>query len=116
MSSKEVEYYISSFPKEIQERLVYIRENLKKVFKEHEEKISYGMPTFKGKRNLFHYAAFKNHIGIFPTSAGIKEFEEEILKRGFKYSKGGFQISYKDELPMDLIREIAIWCRENLGK
>lgn len=116
MSSKEVEDYISSFSKEVQDRIETIRNSLKEVFVVEEEKISYQMPTFKGKRNLFHYAAFKNHIGIFPTPAGIKVFEDDIKSRGLKYSKSGFQIPYDRELPLDLIKQVANWCKENLDK
>jgi uncharacterized protein YdhG (YjbR/CyaY superfamily) len=36
------------------------------------------MPTFVLNGNLVHFAAFKKHIGFYPTPHGIEEFQEEL--------------------------------------
>ncbi|MGF0039477.1 iron chaperone [Peptoniphilaceae bacterium SGI.131] len=112
--SNEVDWYILSYPEEIQDRLQTIRQILKEILCEAEEKISYGMPTYKAEKNLIHFAAFKNHIGIFPSPAGVEAFKDEIRAGGYKYSKGGFQIDHKRELPLNLIRKLALWCKERV--
>lgn len=116
MSEKDVEEYIASQEVAIQDRLKAIRKIVKEVMPDYEEKISYGMPTFRGKRNLFHYATFKKHIGIFPTPLGIEAFLPQIQEGKYKYSKSGFQIEHGRDLPLDLIRDLAIWCRDHLDK
>lgn len=84
-----VDNYISQFPEEIQHRLNEIRDALQKAAPQAEEVISYGMPTLKFNGNLVHYAAFKNHIGFYPTPSGIEVFEKDIAK--YKNSKGAVQ-------------------------
>jgi uncharacterized protein YdhG (YjbR/CyaY superfamily) len=36
------------------------------------------MPTFTLNGNLVHFAAFKNHIGFYPTPSGIEAFKKEL--------------------------------------
>ena len=36
------------------------------------------MPTFALRGNLVHFAAYKNHIGFYPTSSGIAAFKDEL--------------------------------------
>ena len=64
--NKEVESYIKAFPAEIQQRLLLIRSIFLEVVPDAEEDIKYRMPTIVWHGNLVHYAAFKNHIGIYP--------------------------------------------------
>lgn len=68
--------------------------------------ISYGMPAFKYKgKPLAYFAAFKNHIGFYPTSTPIKAFEIDLVK--FKYSKGAIQFPLDSKLPVTLIKRIV---------
>lgn len=54
-----------------------------------DETIDYGIPTFKLDGNLVHFAAFKNHIGFYPTPSGINAFKKELSP--YKQSKGTVQ-------------------------
>ena len=65
---------IAAFPKDIQKILKEIRATIKTAAPEAEEKISYQMPTFYLNGNLIHFAAYKNHIGIYPTPSGTEAF------------------------------------------
>lgn len=69
------------------------------------EAISYGMPTFKINGNLIHFAAYKHHIGIYPTPSGVKEFKKELKK--YKTSKGAIQFPINKPIPLNLIRRIV---------
>lgn len=97
--------YIASFPDEVQKRLNQIRLTIKNTVPEATEAISYGMPTFKLKGNLVHFAAYKNHIGFYPAPSGLEEFKAEIDK--FKHSKGAVQFQHTEEIPFDLIEKIV---------
>jgi len=48
---------------------------VKEVAPNAEETIKYGIATFTLKNNLVHFAAFKNHIGFYPTPSGIAAFK-----------------------------------------
>ena len=54
----------------------------------------------------------KNIIGLYPGSEAVAFFAEKLDQAGRKYSKGSIRIPYSDDLPLDLIAEIAEWCRE----
>lgn len=70
------------------------------------------MPTYWQDRNIIHFAAAKHHIGLYPGAAAVEHFSEALDAHRYKHSKGSIQIPYSDELPLELIAEIAAWCRE----
>ena len=65
--AKNIDEYIAGFPKETQVLLEKLRLTIRKAAPESEETISYAMPTFKLNGNLIHFAAYKNHIGLYPA-------------------------------------------------
>jgi len=97
--------YIKIFPKDIQKLLETIRQTIKKSVPVAEEAISYQIPTFKLKGNLVHFAAFKNHIGFYPGSKAIKDFQKDLTK--YKSSKGAVQFPIDNPMPLSLIRKIV---------
>ena len=69
------------------------------------EKIAYGMPTMTYKdKNLLHFAAFKDHMSLFPTSGPTEELAAKL--KDYKTSKGTIQFTLEKPLPENLIREI----------
>jgi len=73
------------------------------------------MPTFTLKGNLVHFAAFKNHIGFYPTPTGIETFKEELSC--YVGGKGAVQFPLDQPMPLDLIRRIVTFrVKENLTK
>jgi len=72
------------------------------------------MPTFWKGRNIIHYAAAKNHIGIYPGGEATTIFAERLT--GFRTSKGTIQLPNDKELPLDLVAEIARWCYGRYAK
>jgi uncharacterized protein YdhG (YjbR/CyaY superfamily) len=97
--------YISQFPKNI----TYILEDLRRLIKESapeaEETINYGIPTFKLNGNLVHFAAFKNHIGFYPTPSAVVAFKKELAP--FKQAKGSVQFPLDKPIPFDLVKKIV---------
>ncbi|MFH2038117.1 MAG: DUF1801 domain-containing protein [Chloroflexota bacterium] len=100
-----IDEYIATFPEEVQVKLNAIREVIKASAPEAEEKISYQIPTFYQNGNLIHFAAFKNHIGIYPTPNGIEAFSNELSK--YDGGKGSKRIPMNAPLPLDLISRIV---------
>ncbi len=103
---KDIDEYIAGFPEEIQKMLQQIRATIKEVAPKAEEAIKYAIPTFvlNGK-NLVHFAAFKSHIGFYPTPAGIESFQQELST--YKQGKGSVQFPLEKPMPLKLITEIV---------
>jgi uncharacterized protein YdhG (YjbR/CyaY superfamily) len=101
----DVETYIAGFPPEVQLRLHRLRATIRKAVPKAVEKISYGMPTYALKRNLIHFAGFKNHIGVYPTPGGIEEFAKALAP--YTSSKGAVQFPHDKPMPYALIGRIA---------
>ncbi|MEK5333257.1 iron chaperone [Lysinibacillus sp. FSL W8-0992] len=102
---ESIDEYILQYPQEIQEILKTIRKVIKESAPNAEEKISYRMPTFVLNGNLVHFAAYKNHIGFYPTSSGINNFQDELS--GYKTSKGAVQFPIEKPIPYGLISQIV---------
>ena len=114
-ANDQISEYISQYDDSVRERLIQICTVILDVMPEAEQKISWGMPTFKlGKHNAFHFAAAKNHISIFPSSYATEHFAKKL--KDHKTSKGGtIQFQNAEPLPVELIHEIAVW-RKNFMK
>ncbi|EQB20626.1 hypothetical protein UNSWDHB_2051 [Dehalobacter sp. UNSWDHB] len=93
------------FPDETQEILRAIRNVIREAAPDAVEKISYQMPTFVLNGNLVHFAAFKNHIGFYPTPSGIEAFKQELA--GYKGAKGSVQFPLNKPIPYELISKIV---------
>lgn len=102
---ESIDAYIFAFPPEIQEILQAVRKVIRESAPDAKEKISYQMPTFELHGNLVHFAAFKNHIGFYPTPSGIEEFTEEL--KDYHTSKGAIQFPLHKPLPYELISKIV---------
>ena len=101
----KIESYITSFPPETQERLLQIRSIFLKEVPDAQEDIKYQMPTLIWHGNLIHYAAFKNHIGVYPLPYVIEALKDDI--RNLKTGKGSIQFSNSVPLPVELIQKIV---------
>jgi len=114
-SFTSIDEYIATFPKETQKILKEVRATIKAVAPEAEEKISYQMPTFFLNGNLIHFAAFKNHIGIYPTPSGTEAFKDEISI--YQGAKGSIRLPIAEPMPLKLISRIVKFrVAENLKK
>lgn len=108
MSTKftSIDQYIATFPPTTQRILQQLRESIKKTVPEAIEAISYNIPTFKlSGKNLVHFAAFENHLGLYATPTGHAAFEDELSK--YKQGKGSVQFPLSEPLPIDLITRIV---------
>ena len=102
---KNIDEYIAGFPPDIQKLLEKIRTTIRQAAPDAEETISYRMPTFTLKGNLVHFAAFKKHIGFYPTPTGIEKFKEELSV--YEGAKGSVQFPLDKAIPLELIGKIV---------
>jgi uncharacterized protein YdhG (YjbR/CyaY superfamily) len=105
-NAKDIDEYIAAFPADIQAMLEQIRTTIAKLAPAAEEAIKYAIPTFVlNGRNLVHFAAFKNHIGFYPTPTGIESFKKDLSK--YKQGKGSVQFPLDEPMPLALIKKIV---------
>lgn len=102
---KDIDEYIARYPKGVQTKLRKIRATIRKAAPDATEAISYQIPTFKLGGNLIHFAAFPDHISLFPTSSGITAFRKELA--AYQISKGTVKFPMDEPIPYDLISRIT---------
>jgi uncharacterized protein YdhG (YjbR/CyaY superfamily) len=104
-SFPSIDAYIASFPTDVQPILNQIRAVIRAAAPDAREKISYGIPTFYTSENLVHFAAYRHHIGFYPTSSGIGHFRGEL--GAYELSRGTVRFPLDQPIPFDLIRRIT---------
>jgi uncharacterized protein YdhG (YjbR/CyaY superfamily) len=110
-----IDEYISEFPEETRAILEKLRKTITNSAPDAEETINYGIPTFKLNGNLVHFAAFKNHIGFYPTPSGIEAFKKELSV--YEGAKGSIKFPLEKPFPYDLVSRIVEFrVKENLNK
>jgi uncharacterized protein YdhG (YjbR/CyaY superfamily) len=103
--AKTINDYVSGFPEDIRRKLEEIRSAIHQAAPEAAETISYSMPAFKLNGVLVYFAAFKDHIGFFPTASGVSHFQKEL--KPYDTSKGTVRLPLDKPLPLGLIKKIV---------
>lgn len=109
----EIDKYLENLAPTQRAALERVRNKIKELVPDAVETISYAMPTFKfmGK-NMIHFAAFKNHMSIFPTDEPIDQLKEKL--KDFRTAKGTIQFTESNPVPDNLLEEIIITCRDRI--
>lgn len=100
-----IDEYIAGFPTDVQRILQKLRGVIRKAAPDAEEALKYRIPTFVLNGNLVHFAAFKKHIGFYPTPSGIERFKDELS--AYPNAKGSVQFPLGKPLPLALIRRVV---------
>ena len=104
-AARDVDEYIAGFPDDVQERLKRIRATIRKAAPAAGEAISYQIPTFVLDGNLIFFAAFKNHISVYPAPRGNPKFKTELSR--YKGGKGTVQFPMDKPIPYGLITRLT---------
>lgn len=102
---QNIDEYVSQFPAEVQDILRRIRKLIADAAPEATEAMKYAIPTFVLNGNLVHFAAFSQHVGLYPTPSGIEHFQQELA--GYQSAKGSVQFPLSQPIPYDLIKKIV---------
>lgn len=112
---KTVADYFSVVSEPARGHLEILRKTIRQAAPQAEEVISYNMPAFKLNGVLVYFAAYKNHIGFYPTASPIKLFTNELAN--YKTSKGAIQFPLNKPIPTALVKKIvALRIKENSTK
>src|SRR5215470_9921775 len=97
--------YIDAKPKDARKKLREMHACIRKAAPGAAESLKWGMPAFSYKRILVTFAAFKQHIGFYPTPSAVKAFAQDLAK--FKTAGNSIQFPLANPLPLSLIRKIT---------
>jgi uncharacterized protein YdhG (YjbR/CyaY superfamily) len=97
--------YIKAAPKGAQKKLREMHACIRAAAPRAKGSLKWGMPSFSYQRILVTFAAFKHHIGFYPTPSAVKAFEKNLSK--FKTAKGSIQFPLEKPLPLSLIHKIT---------
>lgn len=102
---ESVDEYIASASPPVRPLLRKIRRAIKAAVPGATEVISYRMPALRLRRTFFYFAAFKNHIGVYPP---VKA-DAKLMKALAPYSneKGNLKFPLGDAVPYELIARVA---------
>lgn len=107
MTAGEVDAYLAALPGDQQAALRALRATLARLLPDHLEVMSYAMPGFRQPgprgRMVVGYAAFANHLGLYPHSGNILA---AIDCRPFRTSKSGLLFTALQPLPEALVETI----------
>ncbi|MGB8495754.1 MAG: DUF1801 domain-containing protein [Candidatus Acidiferrum sp.] len=110
---KSITDYINATPKEARKKLREMRACIRKAAPGAKESLKWGMPAFSYRRILVTFAAFKHHIGFYPTPLAVRAFANDLRK--FATAMGSIQFPLDKPLPLPLIRKItAFRVRESI--
>ncbi|MDM0113875.1 DUF1801 domain-containing protein [Variovorax sp. J22R133] len=105
-TSDSMDDYISAFSPEVQAVLQDIRRLVHRCAPDAQEAISYQIPAFKLRGGvLIYFAAFKNHIGVYPPVRGDAQLEQSVAP--FAGEKGNLRFPLNQPMPLDLIEQIV---------
>src|SRR6202047_1939203 len=107
--------YINAAPKEARKKLREMRTCIRAGAPGAKESLKWGTPAFSYRRILVTFAAFKHHIGFYPTPSAVRAFASDLSK--FATARGSIQFPLEKPLPLPLIRKItAFRVRESIEK
>lgn len=114
-SYKNIDEHIADFPIDVQKKLTQIRAIVQKEVPDAVETIKYGIPTFVYRGvNMFHFAAYPKHIGIYPGPKAVSHFAPRLA--GYHTSTGTIQLPHEGDLPSKLICDIVAYCADAIEK
>jgi uncharacterized protein YdhG (YjbR/CyaY superfamily) len=97
--------YIASCPRAVQPILRKLRTTVRKALPQATECISYGIPAYKLQGVVVYFAAFKQHIGVFPPVRGTPELMKAVAP--YAGPKGNLRFPLAKPIPFALIARIA---------
>ena len=113
---ESIDQYIAVCSPEVRAILKKLRSTVKRAAPpETEETISYRMPAFLLHGVLVYFAAFKNHIGMFPPIRGDAKLEAAVAT--YAGPKGNLKFPLDEPIPYSLVARIVKFrAKQNLAK
>jgi len=82
-----------------------VRATIRDAAPESEERISYRMPAFFQDGALVYFAAFKQHIGLYPPVQGDEKLQQALAP--YRGEKGNLKFPLDEPIPYGLIKRVV---------
>src|SRR5687768_6222068 len=103
----QVRTYLAALPPNPRKILKNIRESIRNAAPDAVEHFSYGIPGFRlDGAPLLWYAAWKNHVSLYPITTAIKSALEGELE-GYEVSKVTIRFPLTEPPPPGLVERLA---------
>ena len=101
-----IDEYLANVKPDHRKALQKVRRTIQTAAPNAEECIRYGIPAFiLNGRSLVFFAAWSNHCALYPGSAAMKNFRNEL--KNFRTSKGTIRFSPDKPLPIALVKKLV---------
>ena len=100
-----VDDYIAGCAQAVQPILRKLRATIRRAVPKATECISYRIPAYKLHGDLMYFAAFRQHIGVFPPVRGTRELIKAV--KPYAGPKGNLRFPLAKPIPFALIARIA---------
>jgi uncharacterized protein YdhG (YjbR/CyaY superfamily) len=101
----KVDEYIAGFEGPVRSALEKVRRTVRKAAPKAREVLSYRMPALRQNGMLVYYAAFKNHLGLYPPIKGDARLEKAAAR--YAGPKGNLRFPYDEPIPYGLIAALT---------
>ena len=99
------EEYIAAAAEELQPILRSIQDEVERAVPQATRCVSYNLPAYRAGKVFFYFAAFKQHIGIYPPVRWDETLIEELAP--FRNEKGNLRFPLSKPIPLELIGRVA---------
>ena len=111
-AASSVDEYIAMADPQAKKALKDIRKTIKDAAPKAEEVISYQIPGYKYHGMLVFFAAWKNHISLYPAPWKAEDLKKEMS--AYEGSKGTIKFPLDKPMPLALIKKMVKYrIREN---
>ncbi len=97
--------YFAAQPKKLRDRLARIQREVERQVPGCVRTIGYSLPAFRKGKIFFYFAAFTNHVGIYPPVTEDAELVKET--ESYRGPKGNLSFRHDTALPLRLIGKVA---------
>jgi uncharacterized protein YdhG (YjbR/CyaY superfamily) len=107
--------YISAAAPDVKKILRKVQAVVEAAVPKAERCIGYNMPAYRQGKIFLYFAAFTNHLGVYPPVRKDAALIRELAP--YRNEKGNLAFKYKEPIPYALIRRVAMaLAREHAGK
>ncbi len=98
-----VDDYLADVPAEARRRLGHIRAIAKRIVPDAREVISYGIPAFRHGKVFLYFAAFKDHVSLFPPVPAKGGLARQLAP--YRNAKGNLLFPLDKRFPVALVKQ-----------